>query len=208
MDSTWSTLATFLSIYVVAILSPGPNFALVTTAALGESRRAGLLTALGVAIGSLLFALAGLGGLLILVHSLPHFAVMMRFAGGSYLVWLGFTMLRKAKQPASGNLPQLADSVRSNWSSLQTGLLTNLTNPKAWAFYISLFAMIMTPHFTVNGKLLLAMAMFLISAFWYMSVAMLISSRNFQPAFLRWRPMFQGAFGGLLVLFGVKLLLA
>ena len=116
MDSTWSAFATFLSIYVVAILSPGPNFVLVTNTAIGESRRAGLLTALGVAIGSLLFALAGLGGLLVLVHSLPHFAVIMRFAGGSYLVWLGFTMLRKVKQPTPVNLPPHAASARSKWS--------------------------------------------------------------------------------------------
>ena len=85
--------------------------------------------------------------------------------------------------------------------------MTNLTNPKAWAFYLSLFTMIMTPQFTITGKLLLAMAMFLISASWYMSVALLISSRTFQPAFLRWRPLLQGFLGSLLVLFGVKLLL-
>ncbi|PLX88355.1 MAG: hypothetical protein C0614_02570 [Desulfuromonas sp.] len=207
MDSTWSALATFLSVYVVAILSPGPNFVLVTNTALGESRRAGLLTALGVAVGSLLFALAGLGGLLVLVDALPHFATILRFVGGSYLVWIGFTMLRKVVQPVSGNPGQFSGSVRSNWNSLQNGLLTNLTNPKAWAFYLSLFTMIITPHFTIVGKSLLALAMFLISMSWYMLVAVLISSHSFQPTFLRWRPWLQGTLGGLLVLFGARLLL-
>jgi len=101
METTWPAIFTFLSVFTFAIVSPGPNFILVTNTALGQSRRAGLLTALGVATGSGLFALAGLVGLLVLVHSIPYFALLTRFVGGGYLAWIGVEMLRhcQSKMP-------------------------------------------------------------------------------------------------------------
>jgi threonine/homoserine/homoserine lactone efflux protein len=207
MESIWPAIVTFLSVYSLAIISPGPNFILVTNTALNNSRRTGLLTALGVATGSGLFALAGLAGLLLLVNSLPYFALVMRFIGGGYLAWLGFDMLRGCRrslpmktvvQAASGCLPLAA---------YRTGLLTNLTNPKAWAFYLSLFTLVLVPHFPLWGKVFLNVAMFLISLGWYVTIAMLVSSRTFQPLFLSWRPCIQGVLGVLLMGLGVKVML-
>lgn len=208
MQSIWPAIFTFLGVYTLAIVSPGPNFILVTNTALGDSRRAGLFAALGVATGSGLFALAGLAGLLVLVNSLPYFATVLRIAGGSYLTWIGFDMLRKrhrlpaakpADQPAAGCTPL-------NW--YRTGLLTNLSNPKAWAFYLSLFTLVMSPHFPMWGKLFLNVAMFLISLFWYSTMVMLISSRTCQPVFLGWRPWIQGGLGLLLIVLGGRILLS
>lgn len=208
MDSTWYAIFTFLGVFTFAIVSPGPNFILVTNTALGESRRAGLFTALGVATGSGLFALAGLVGLLVLVNSLPHFALISRFVGGAYLTWVGFDMLRKCRSSVNLKSVVAAESQRAPMTSYRTGLLTNLTNPKAWAFYLSLFALVMTPGFPLWGKVVLNIAMFLISLFWYAFVAVLISSRTFQPLFLNFRPLIQGILGGLLMLVGGKLLLS
>ena len=82
MESIWPAIFTFLGVFTFAIISPGPNFILVTNTALNRSRAEGLLTAMGVATGSGIFAFAGLVGLLPLVHALPHFAEIMRFVGG------------------------------------------------------------------------------------------------------------------------------
>ena len=207
METTWPAIFTFLSVFTFAIVSPGPNFILVTNTALGQSRRAGLLTALGVATGSGLFALAGLVGLLVLVHSIPYFALMTRFVGGGYLAWIGVDMLRHCR---SRKTPDRAVNVQrepSPLASYRIGLLTNLTNPKAWAFYLSLFALLMNPGFPLWGKVVLNIAMFVISFAWYAIVAVLISSRRFQPVFLGLQPVIQGTLGVLLVVLGGKVLL-
>ena len=207
METTWPAIFTFLSVFTFAIVSPGPNFILVTNTALGQSRRAGLLTALGVATGSGLFALAGLVGLLVLVHSIPYFALITRFVGGGYLAWIGFDMLshcRSTKTPAAATT---APREPSPLASYRIGLLTNLTNPKAWAFYLSLFALLMNPDFPLWGKVVLNIAMFVISFAWYAIVAVLISSRRFQPVFLGMQPVIQGTLGVLLVVLGGKILL-
>lgn len=204
MHTTWTAIFTFLSVFTFAIISPGPNFILVTNTALIQSRRAGLLTALGVATGSGLFALAGLAGLLVLVHSVPYFAMITRFAGGGYLAWLGFDMLRHCRKRLTTDTEVKKEI--SSLSSYRTGLLTNLTNPKAWAFYLSLFALLMNPDFPFWGKVVLNISMFVISFAWYAIVAVLISSRRFQPVFIGLQPVVQCALGVLLVVLGGKVL--
>ena len=207
METTWPAIFTFLSVFTFAIVSPGPNFILVTNTALGQSRRAGLLTALGVATGSGLFALAGLVGLLVLVHSIPYFALLTRFVGGGYLAWIGFDMLRHCRSRKAPDSAAKVQSEPSPLASYRIGLLTNLTNPKAWAFYLSLFALLMNPDFPLWGKVVLNIAMFVISFAWYAIVAVLISSRRFQPVFLGLQPVIQGTLGVLLVVLGGKVLL-
>jgi threonine efflux protein len=207
METTWPAIFTFLSVFTFAIVSPGPNFILVTNTALGQSRRAGLLTALGVATGSGLFALAGLVGLLVLVHSLPYFALITRFVGGCYLVWIGVDMLRHCRSTKTLDTATTTPREPSSMASYRIGLLTNLTNPKAWAFYLSLFALLMNPDFPLWGKVVLNIAMFVISFAWYAIVAVLISSRRFQPVFLGLQPVIQGTLGVLLVVLGGKILL-
>ena len=205
METIWPAIFTFLGVFTLAIISPGPNFILVTNTALNRSRSEGILTATGVATGSGIFAFAGLVGLLPLVHSLPHFSLLMRFLGGGYLTWIGLDMLRTCRRVV---VPEAAERkiVASAMVPYRTGMLTNLTNPKAWAFYLSLFTLVMGPAFPLWGKLFLNISMFLISLCWYVAVAYLVSSRTFQPVFLSWRPVIQGVLGGLLLIVGAKIL--
>ncbi len=62
MTDSWANIFPVLGVFTLAIVCPGPNFLLVSKTALADSRRAGLYTAFGVAVGSGLFALAGMTG--------------------------------------------------------------------------------------------------------------------------------------------------
>jgi threonine efflux protein len=209
MNPVWLNIASVLAIFTLAIISPGPNFIMVVNTSLADSRRAGLFTALGVAVGSGIFALAGLLGLILLISSLPHFAVVVRIAGGGYLAWFGVGMIRKVLRRPRGSavVPGNVRSQASPLKAFRTGLFTNLTNPKAWAFYFSLFTLVAAPSTPLWAKIFLNLTMFLISFTWYSSVALLLSDRRAQPHFLRLQPLIQGVLGILLVLLGGRLLL-
>ena len=201
-------LTAFLLIYALAIVSPGPNFFLVVGTALGRSRRAGLWTAFGVATGSGLFALAGLIGLILLLSTLPHFSGIIRFAGGGCLIWIGAGLLRSWLAPPEGDNPAVRQALPPLTSGIafRTGLLTNLTNPKAWAFYLSLFTLVLQPGTPLMLKIILNLAMFGISLLWYGSVALLISHPRVQPRLARIQPLVQGVCGLLLIALGGRLL--
>lgn len=208
MDSIWFNFFSFLTVYIFAIVSPGPNFILVVDRTLSESRRVGLFTALGVATGSGLFGFAGLVGLLVIINSLPNFAYFTQIAGGGYLVWLGLSMLRDCFRPAANDSKQspVGESMQTSLAAWRTGLITNLTNPKAWAFYFALFTVVMTPGFLIWHKVLLNSAMFIISFSWYALVALLISSSQFRPLFQKGLPVVQFVLGLLLIGLGGRIL--
>lgn len=208
MSALWLNLLTFLAIYSLAIVSPGPNFILVFNTALNDSRRAGLLTACGVATGSGLFGLAGLVGLLLLLDTLPHFAAGVRLFGGGYLAWLGCSMVWSLRQAAPAELA-LGPAVvaRSGARAYLSGLLTNLSNPKAWVFYLSLFTLVISPDLQLGHKLFLNLIMIAISLGWYSLVAMMISSELARPLFLTIKRPLQLVLGVVLVVLGVRIVL-
>jgi threonine/homoserine/homoserine lactone efflux protein len=205
MDATWLNITSFLLIFTLAIVSPGPNFIMVANTSLAGSRRVALFSAFGVAVGSGLFALAGMLGLIVLVETLPYFDRVMPVVGGGYLTWLGGRMVlaRRAglARAAAVPLPPVP-----SLSAFRTGLLTNLTNPKAWAFYISMFTLVMSPQCPAWAKAMLVVLMFFISLFWYVTVALLISSEHIRPLFQRSQPVIQSVLGLTLMVLGVRLL--
>ncbi|HKL25545.1 MAG TPA: LysE family translocator [Desulfuromonadales bacterium] len=206
MNSTWFDMVSFLLVFTIAIVTPGPNFIMVVNTSLTATRRTALLTALGVAVGSGIFALAGMLGLIVMLKTLPHFDAIAPLIGGGYLVWLGLRMVscRAGMQgdTAPGERPA-AGSLRA----FRIGLLTNLSNPKAWAFYLSLFTLVLAPQTSGGLQVLLVLIMFMISLGWYSAVVLIIRRNRFRVLLDRFQPHIQGLLGLLLFGFGLRLLL-
>ncbi len=210
MNPVWINICSVLIVFSLAIISPGPNFIMVVHTSLTDSRKTGLYTALGVATGSGLFALAGMVGLILVINSFSFFSKIIPICGGSYLVWIGFSMLNSARKQSTSvsTIPiDHAFSLRPV-AAYRTGLLTNLTNPKAWAFYFSLFTLVMTPETPLWAKATLNLSMFILSFAWYATVAILITNDRVQPFFLRVQPKVQLILGVLLFWLGGRLLIS
>lgn len=209
MDPVWLNIFSVLIVFTLAIVSPGPNFIMVVNTALSDSRRSGIFTSLGVATGSGLFALSGMLGLILVVNSLPNFAIIARIVGGAYLLWLGYNLLRLSRNMSVAPTQQSTEtSTMSRSTAYRTGLLTNLTNPKAWAFYFSLFTLVMTPDTPFWAKAALNLSMLVISFAWYAFVAILITDRRVQPKFIRVQSVLQSCLGFVLIWLGGRLLIA
>jgi threonine/homoserine/homoserine lactone efflux protein len=92
----------FLGISILVIATPGPDTALTIRNTLLGGRRGGVLTALGVAAGQAIWALAtSVGIVALLVASEPVF-VAVKLAGAAYLVILGAPALFQALRPGAG----------------------------------------------------------------------------------------------------------
>jgi threonine/homoserine/homoserine lactone efflux protein len=117
-------------------------------------------------------------------------------------------MVRQVNTPAphlNNQNGQLRSSGR--FSAFLCGLVTNLTNPKAWAFYFSLFTLVVKPDFPLWAKIFLCASMFFISLLWYGVISLVISEKRVQERFLRFQPILNGILGSLLMLLGGRLLL-
>jgi threonine/homoserine/homoserine lactone efflux protein len=129
-------LSTFLAFAVATLLlnlTPGPDMMYVLARSIGQGRRAGILSALGIAAGCLVHTLAASLGLAALLHSVPWTFRFIRWAGSAYLIFLGIRLLiRRASGDSVSTLP--ADS---GAAIFRQGVLTNVFNPKVALFFLA-----------------------------------------------------------------------
>lgn len=129
-------------------VTPGPDLAYVVGQSLANGRRAGVVSAAGVAIGSCTHTVASAVGLTALLAASPVLFMMVKLLGAAYLVWLGMKMIlgsrrRRNMLPAGAIVP-----TANTQSLLLRGFLTTITNPKVLLFFIAFF-----PQFvTVGGE--------------------------------------------------------
>src|SRR5262249_60864835 len=92
-------LFTILGTLAIGAMSPGPSFVVVVRASAALSRRDGLAAALGMGCGGLVFAGLALAGLQTLLMQVSWLYLVLKVAGGIYLVYLGIRILRGAQVP-------------------------------------------------------------------------------------------------------------
>ena len=74
-------LTTLASVHFIALMSPGPDFALVVQNAARYGRQTGLYIALGLSFGILLHSILSLTGISYLVHQQPELFAGLQFVG-------------------------------------------------------------------------------------------------------------------------------
>ena len=167
---SWNTLLLIISIHAVALVSPGPDFAVVTRLSIVSGRRTGLFAAAGVATAIGVYVLVCAFGLSLVLSALPGFARILSWLGALYLGWLGIQCLR-----SSGTLPEASHGARGR-QAFVTGFFTNLLNPKALLYFGSILSQVLTPDLGVADTLLLGLLLVAESLLWFGLVAVLFSS--------------------------------
>ncbi len=114
--------------------SPGPSMLYVLSRSVGQSRAAGLASAVGLAIGGILLAIASALGLAAVFQVSPRAFTLLQVCGGIYLAYLGIGMIREAGQD-----DMRVRKVRDNSFSriLGQGVLVELLNPKTAIFFLA-----------------------------------------------------------------------
>ncbi|MFM4860356.1 LysE family transporter [Aeromonas media] len=197
-------LLAVVAITFFAVISPGPDFAMVSRNSLLLSRRTGVLTALGIAAGVCVHVSYTLLGVGLLIQQSLWLFNLIKLAGAAYLIFLGIKMLRA--QPATGE--ELASQpALSSLGALRTGFLTNVLNPKTTIFIVSLFMQVVQPQTPLAVQLGYGAFIVLAHALWFSAVALFFSSASVRSRLLAVRHWIDRIFGGLLVGFGMLLAL-
>jgi threonine/homoserine/homoserine lactone efflux protein len=133
------------AIYLMAAASPGPNFLIVTRTSAGLSRRAGVLTALGVATTGAIWSGAAVLGLCFVFERFVWLYGVLKLLGGAYLIYLGVKTWIGAAKPPAVSAERYEIQAIGGWRYFWMGALTNLTNPKAAVFFGSIFTALLPP---------------------------------------------------------------
>ena len=194
------------TITILAVISPGADFAMVTRNSMILSRRAGVLTATGISLGVLVhvaYSMAGIG--LLIAKSIVLFS-LIKFAGAAYLIYLGFTMLRAKKADPA----EAANAVAplSDLAALKIGFFTNALNPKTTLFVVALFTQVISPSTPIAVQLGYGAFMSLAHLVWFVLVAYAFSSDAARRFVASSRHIIERCIGAALVALGLGLAMA
>jgi threonine efflux protein len=198
-------LLALAGIWVLVVMSPGPDF-VVTVSRAAASHRTGLAAAAGIVLGTAIWASASAAGLELVLAHYRWVAEVIRLLGAGYLTWLGFWMIVRSRRAipvaapvtgAQGTVSQT--SVPRLGSALRAGLLADLGNPKAAVFWTSLFAVVLPPSAPVWVRGSAVAVAVLIAAAWYSAVACAFSLAVVAGAYRRAKTWVDRVTGGVLI---------
>ena len=220
---------TIAIIHLLAVASPGPDFAVVTKNSLFHSRKIGIYTALGVACGIMVhvsYCLLGIG--LVISRSIPLFDAI-KYVGSAYLLYIGYKSL-KAKPVAPLEDGQVSDldsdrtdrTDRSDNSRMETkdktiltpkkavrsGFLTNVLNPKATLFFLAIFTQVIDPSTPKIIQAGYGLETMVITFVWFALVSLLFSNGRIKARITRIQHHIEHITGVVLIILGIKVALA
>jgi threonine/homoserine/homoserine lactone efflux protein len=192
--------------HLLAVMSPGPDFVMVTRQTLAYGRGAGTLTALGIASAISFHIAYGLFGLAWAIHRYPALLLALRLGGAGVLLWIGWSALRAAPATAGG-APEAAPA-RGAGAQFGIGFLTNLLNAKAMLFFVALGTAAAAGTLTLGLRLALGAWMVATTAAWFCLLAWTLGHPRLRERLLAWRHWIDRLMGAILVLLGLGMLAA
>jgi len=206
----WPEFLTIVVAHGLAVVSPGPDFALVLRQSLRHGRNTALWTSVGIGSGlcvHITYCLLGLG---LFLQKSAVALTTVKWLGAAYLAWVGLAALRAKPRDSDvvGDKPRPTGNTPSARAAWMTGFLVNVTNPKAALFFISLFPLAVsttTPKWIQAGY---GAWMVVTTALWFSFVSVVFTQDEVRRSFLRHGHWIDRALGVVFLGFAVSLAVA
>ena len=193
--------------HALAVMSPGPDFAVIVNQSVRHGQRIGIITALGIGCGLSLHVIYTLFGIGILLVTHDWAMTIAKLIGAAYLLWMGISLLRAQPAPSPLHDPNVVmPDTPSARKAFLRGFLTNATNPKVTLFFLAIFTTIVSADTPLTIQALYGLWLCLSTALWFTFVAVMLSRPAVRKTFMRLGHWFERMMGGVLILFAIRLL--
>ena len=196
---TLAALVSLLGVWVAMIVAPGPDVVQVIRVA-PRSMRAGIMCALGICTGIVVWLTASLAGLSALIAARPSLLGLLQLVGGGFLLWMAYGSIRSGlaqRRSALSSARSTSQDSAENAGSFdeehieqavstgdveditagrayKLGLLTNLSNPKALVFFGAVFAQFIHPDMGLEWTVFIAILLTVVSVAWFSTFALIV----------------------------------
>ncbi len=200
----FSLIGLIFIIHLLAVMSPGPDFVLVLKNALQYNRKTAIYTAFGIAMGigvHIIYSVAGIAYLLQKNHLVFN---VIKIIGALYIIYLGINTLKeKTKNPEWQNngLPQ---NIKIS-QAIKTGLLTNVLNPKASLFFLSIFSILIPPDTPSYILLIISIMLIVVTFLWFTFVSYIFTHQKFRKIYQKFEKYILKIFGIILIVLGISI---
>ncbi|MDH0733358.1 LysE family translocator [Pseudomonas sichuanensis] len=191
---------------VLAVISPGADFAMVTRCSYAQGRKAGLAAAVGIALGVQVHVLYTVFGIAVIISQSPTLFLAMKLMGAGYLVYLGYKSLTNTTRIRLDGTGGGNDA--GTLKALRTGFATNALNPKTMLFVVSAYTQVVQP----GSSLVLDFAYGAFMSFahwvWFSLVAVFFSSAGLRAAMIERQRIVDRVIGVALIGLGLTVAVA
>ena len=206
---------TIALVHLVAVASPGPDFAIVVRNSVAYGRRIAMFTSIGIGAAILLHVAYSLVGLSVVIATTPWLFTAISYIAAAYLLYLAAGALKSGPYQAKpeGTTSKQGDQVPSGQSvisarkALWMGFLTNGLNPKATLFFLSLFTAIIDINTPFSIKLGYGLYLAIATGVWFCFLSYLLSTSKVAELIGRKGYWLDRVMGVLLIGLAVKLVM-
>lgn len=170
--------------HFLALISPGVDFFIIINSTIKNGKKAGMITAFGIAVANLVYILLTLFGIMIIKENLFIFN-SLKLLGCFYLLYISYHLFKSKKKDLFENISK-KEKTTSLLSSFFKGFLSAILNPKNFIFYFTMFSITThnnTPFFiqTIYG-----IWMFFAVLIWDIFIVYILSLEKIKQFFNRY----------------------
>ena len=190
--------------HLFAVASPGPDFFLISRQSILYGKNISIWASLGISMGILMHSLLSIAGIYMILSLYPHLLFYMKIIASLYIAFLGIRTLmisNNIKIDISANKIDI-----SFFKSFFTGFLTNALNPKAFLFFIMVFALISNTTESVVIKMVLGVYMAVATFIWFTFISISFAKISQGEVIKKIIPYLEKIVGVLLILISLQIL--
>ncbi|RDX35314.1 LysE family translocator [Kangiella sp. HD9-110m-PIT-SAG06] len=210
----WQQFLLIASAHLLAVMSPGPDFAIVMRQSLVFGKRFAIITSLGIGLAIFVHVAYAVMGVGILIQSTEWLFKLIQLAGAGYLIYIGYGAIQaKAETSSANSVSQVeegktlkAQKLMTDGKAFRQGFVTNVLNPKATLFFLSLFTTLVdaTTPLAIQGFYGVWMA--IVTAAWFVFLSYILSSNKVRGFFNQFGHWIDRILGGFLIALALFLL--
>jgi RhtB (resistance to homoserine/threonine) family protein len=199
----------FLSFIITAlifIMTPGIDTIFILNKSIGQGRRAGIYSTLGINTGVLVHTIFAALGLSLIVAKSAFAFMVLKYLGAAYLIYLGITKIISKTNIVHTAVAE--QTLHTNKQNFISGLITNVLNPKVALFFLAFFPQFINPKLinTPAPFIILGLTYALLGVLWFLVVALFSAAfaRKFtdNPKMSKWM---NTASGVVFIMMGIKI---
>ena len=170
--------------HFLALISPGVDFFIIINSTIKNGKKAGMITAFGIAVANLVYILLTLFGIMIIKENLFIFN-SLKILGCFYLLYISYHLFKSKKKDLFENISKKEKTVSLSPNFFK-GFLSAILNPKNFIFYFTMFSITThnnTPFFiqTIYG-----IWMFFAVLIWDIFIVYILSLEKIKQFFNRY----------------------
>lgn len=167
-----SSLGAFALAVLIIEITPGPNMGYLAVLSLARGRAVGIAAVVGVAVGHAVYGLAAALGAAAIIEASPLLYELLRWSGAAYMLWLAY----EAWSDEANSTTRRAGTEYA-WLAFRRGLVTNLLNPKAAIFFVTVVPSFIRPESSAVSQMLMLSTIFVAIATMVHATIVLLASQ-------------------------------